>query len=162
MTLPVPATRDDASRGRCRSLTRRATIVYLAPMHRTWWSRTFSAVIAVWLAFSLTEPAVGHACPVHSVGSGAHSPAHASDAAAHHAGLHAAAAPAEQGSHNAKRCTCLGHCCSISPVGFAAPPVELTMLGAPALRDSGLPPYEYVAVAAEHILPFQNGPPAVL
>jgi hypothetical protein len=31
-----------------------------------------------------------------------------------------------------------------------------------ARSDSGLPDYNYVPVAAAHVLPFQNGPPATL
>jgi hypothetical protein len=135
-------------------------MMYLDPMRRPWWNRVLSAVMSVWLAFSLTEPATGHSCPVHDAGD-ARLPGQAPAAGVgHHASSPNRAAPADPGSGPSKRCTCLGHCCSISPVGLAPVRVALTSVGATAFRDDGLPPYEYVAVAAEHVLPFQNGPPA--
>jgi hypothetical protein len=134
----------------------------LKSMRRTRWSRAFSAVMAVWLVVSLSEPSFLHSCLVHDGARGAHS----SHAAAPHSGHHHSSADSESPTKNDRdhghSCTCLGHCCGAAPIGLAAIPASLAIGESAALRDTGLPAYAYVAVAAEHILPFQNGPPALL
>ena len=116
--------------------------------------------MAVWLAVSLSEPAFLHSCPVHSLGSGAHSAnAVPQTLAAHHHGSAGSTAPAK--GHETHNCTCIGSCCCATPIGLVAPRVLVVVSEPTALRDTGLPEYAYVPVAADHVLPFQNGPPAV-
>lgn len=132
-------------------------------MRRTRWSRAFSVVMAVWLALSLSEPAFLHACPVHGVGPGAHS-AH-SGALAHSADHHNSVdstAPAKQDRGGTHNCTCIGSCCCAPPIALAGMRVGLALSESVTLRDTGLPAHAYVPVARQHVLPFQNGPPAVI
>jgi hypothetical protein len=123
-------------------------------MRRTWGSRVFAVFMAFWLAFSLTEPALLHACPVHSGGSVAPESGHA----AHGANASHHQQPTDGGTTH--QCTCLGSCSSASPIGLKSPTLALVDLTTVATRDSGLPDHVYVPVAAEHVLPYQNGPPA--
>jgi len=68
------------------------------------------------------------------------------------------AAEREQPSGDRSCCTCPGECAAASPAAFATTPTTLAVVTA-ATIDSGLPDYEYVPVAAAHVLPFANGPP---
>jgi hypothetical protein len=127
-------------------------------MRRSFWHRALAALMAGWLAIVMAEPAVLHACPMHG---GAHAAAQGGEGSAmamHGVAGHSSDAPPPARGH---QCTCLGQCCA--PVGVAAP-AALVALG-PALeraaaRDAGLPDFEYVPVAAAHVLPFPNGPPS--
>lgn len=135
----------------------------LKSMRRTRWSRAFSVVMAVWLAVSLSEPAFLHACPVHGAGPNAHSSTRST--APHSGHGHASVdseAPAKHDRDHGHTCTCLGHCCCAAPIGLPAAHASLAIGEPTALRDTGLPVHSYVPVAAEHILPFQNGPPALI
>ena len=110
-------------------------------MRRSLWHRALAAVMAAWLAIVMAEPALLHACPTHGV-----APATGD-------------APAQHGH----QCTCLGQC--HAPVGVAAPAALVSLasgLEVVAARDSGLPDFEYAPVAAAHVLPFANGPPATV
>jgi hypothetical protein len=132
----------------------------LKAMRRTPWGRAFAGVMAVWLAVSLSEPGFLHSCPVHGAMLGAHASMHkaAAHAGPHHGSVDART-PAENDGGQSHTCTCLDHCCCAAPIGLAGTHVALP-IGAPtALRDAGVPAYVYVAVAADHVLPFQNGPP---
>lgn len=128
-------------------------------MRRSLWHRAFAAVMAAWLAIVMAEPAVLHACPMHG---GAHAAIESGSASAMTMAHGAAAQSSDRPSHPAPghQCTCLGQCCA--PVGVAAPAALVALAPAPesaAARDAGLPDFEYVPVAAAHVLPFPNGPP---
>ena len=142
-------------------------------MHRPFWYRAVAAVMAVWLAIVMAEPAALHACPMHGgvmhgvAGAGTRSAAGAagaSDAAAAHAAMGHDAASHERPAHGTGyQCTCLGRC--TAPVGAAAPAAAVALLPTvetSATRDAGLPDFEYVPVAAAHVLPFANGPPTTV
>lgn len=123
--------------------------------------------MAAWLAFAMAEPPLLHACPMHggaSVHGGVQKADHAmrSDAASHHSSQRSNASRPEPRDSESHDCTCLGQCCSAPPIGLPSARVALAGLTSSTLRDTGLPQYEYVLVAAEHTLPFQNGPPAAL
>ena len=135
-------------------------------MRRSLWYRALAALMAAWLAIVMAEPAVLHACPMHG---GAHAAASAAVQGgagsamtmAHDAASHASDAPAHPA--HGHQCTCLGQCCT--PVGVAAPATVVALVTAPdsaAARDAGLPDFEYVPVAAAHVLPFPNGPPTLV
>ena len=131
----------------------------LVAMRRTLGGRAFALFVGAWLAFSMTEPAGLHACPVHSApfatGSSAHAtPLHRQD----HAAGHGEHGPAHRGGSQ-HQCTCLSKCCCAAVAVLPALGVTLEVPVTSALRDTGLPDYSYVRVASEHILPFQNGPP---
>lgn len=137
------------------------TSTTLKAMRRTRWSRALSAVMAVWLVVSLSEPAFLHSCPVHSLGSGAHRANVVLQAfATHHHDWTDSTAPVN--GHETHNCTCIGSCCCATPIGLAAPRVLAAVSEPTAFRDTGLPEYAYLPVAADHVLPFQNGPPAVV
>jgi hypothetical protein len=136
-------------------------------MRRPLWNRAVAAVMAVWLAIVMAEPAALHSCPMHgglAVGASAAGQEHAVSAVPHpgstDAAMHRGApAPGHGGGH---QCTCLGRCAAAVGVAAPAPRVVLTsVVETAATRDSGLPDFEYVPVAAAHVLPFANGPPTV-
>jgi hypothetical protein len=109
--------------------------------------------MAVWLAFSLSEPAILHSCPVHDAGVSGHSM---------HGGMASMHQPANHSRSNGHACTCIGSCCSVAPVGLAAESISIAFAATTTVRDTGLPDYEYLPVAAAHVLPFSNGPPATV
>ena len=132
-------------------------------MRRSLWHRALAAFMAAWLAIVMAEPAVLHACPTHG---GAHAASMQGGRAngmtmAHGAAAQTSEAPAHPA--HGHQCTCLGQCCA--PVGVAAPASAValvTALETDATRDTGLPAFEYVPVAAAHVLPFANGPPTTV
>ena len=133
-------------------------------MRRSLWHRALAAVMAAWLAIVMAEPAVLHACPMHG-GVGMTHAASAAHGVAMEMTHHAASAPADSPAQPAHghQCTCLGQCSA--PVGVAAPAALVALaptIETVAARDGGLPDFEYVPVAAAHVLPFANGPPTTV
>ena len=122
-------------------------------MRRTPWSRAFAVLMAVWLAVSLAEPAILHACPVHG-GIGAE----ASHAAMPHA-MHHPVRHEDQARH---LCSCIGACCSAAPIGLATAPISVASSAIVVTTDALLPEYSPSGASAEHVLPFANGPPAAI
>ena len=129
-------------------------------MRRSFWHRALSAFLAAWLAIVMAEPAALHTCPTHGGSHAAAMPGAASAMAMGEAmSAHHRAGTPERPARG-HQCTCLGQC--NAPVGVAAPAALVALLPAvetSATRDFGLPDYEYVPVAAAHVLPFANGPP---
>lgn len=127
-------------------------------MRRSLWSRASAAAIGLWLAVSVSEPAFLHSCPVH----GGHVSSHvmrggmSDDTMAEHA------SPVSHHETDSHTCTCISSCCCAAPIGLAGPAVSLAVIGPSAVRDTGLPEYLHVPVAATHVLPFANGPPAIV
>ena len=124
---------------------------------RPWWHRALSAVLAVWFALVLVEPAALHACPPECIGHAAASASAADAASAHHA--HSAPErPAPAGSHT---CTCLGDCAGSvvarAPEGQVALVAQL--LTTPVAP--GRPQHEFVAAWVAFVLPFATAPPAL-
>lgn len=134
-------------------------------MRRRWWHRGLSALLAVWFALVVAEPAALHACPMHSAAEPSTSSADASQAAhGGHAGHAAPSADRQAGDHrpadDAHVCTCLGDCSGTVvasvPTATTAPvvPVRLTAV------TLGRPQHEFVAAWADFVLPFATAPPA--
>ena len=115
-------------------------------MSRPAWSRVLALFMSLWFVAVSAGPELTHACPTHG--------SHAATASAHSA--HGATSTPEKKSN---QCTCLGQCCSSAPVAIAS--AHITLIDVPTVtsRDAGLPDYEYVPVAAQHVLPPANGPP---
>lgn len=142
-------------------------------MRRSWWSRSFAAIFAVWFAFLVAEPlTVMHQCPMHDgvmamqnvgdVGPMHHVDMHGS---AHHGSAtheHSVPGSHDPAHHTGHQCTCIGDCAGVATVGL---PVQraafILAIETAATRDTGLPDYAYIPVAIQHLLPFQNGPPGV-
>jgi hypothetical protein len=117
-------------------------------------ARILTACFGVWFAFAIAEPVLAmHECPVHD---GIVSSA---TGAVHHGAHHTP--PAQKHSQSAHQCNCLGECAGCAPVALAATPDDGTIVvptvtsSEPAALNAG-----YRAVWAQHVLPFQNGPPA--
>ncbi|MFL5575508.1 MAG: hypothetical protein ACJ79S_06020 [Gemmatimonadaceae bacterium] len=143
-------------------------------MRRPLWSRAVAALVAIWFAIMMAEPAALHSCPMHgglavtAAAAGGHhhggSVPAALAAPSEHAAQpqHGAPAPVDHGA-GGHQCTCLGQCAM--GVGAAAPAAVVALapvVETHATRDAGLPDFEYVPVAAAHVLPFANGPPTVV
>jgi hypothetical protein len=135
-------------------------------MQRSLFIRIVAAVFALWFAVFTADPVVLHTCPVHD-GSGAASHAGHSASASHQmAGMdHGVSESSGGASHDrapshagVNACQCPGSCCSVAPFALRAfPGIDVPV--ALELADSGLPPYEYVAVSRSLLFPFANGPP---
>jgi hypothetical protein len=135
-------------------------------LRRTWLERSLSALFAVWLAFIVAEPAALHSCPMHgghgaaaisrpgALGSGSAGKDHGQPTAHHGHG-----APTDDDSAQ-RYCSCLGQCSSAGP-GAAVPaaPVLLTDVVMGEVRVAISAAATILPVAAEHLLPFANGPP---
>jgi hypothetical protein len=143
---------------------------------RNWLRRPFAALLAVWFALVMVEPAALHSCPVHaghaaaghgpaagepapSVGmaGGAHS-AHMSGASVTESGrADDAGAP---GSPHHADCTCPGACTASSgaialPAAVLVRPLTITIVGVSPIPTTVAP----ASARAPFILPFANGPP---
>ena len=114
-------------------------------MQRPLLSRFVALLLGFWFIAVSAGPELTHACPTHG--------SHAATASAH-AGHGATPAP-----EKSNQCTCLGQCCSSAPVAMASAHIALIDVSTVATHDTGLPDYEYVPVAAQHVLPPANGPP---
>jgi hypothetical protein len=135
-------------------------------LRQSWLERSLSALFAVWLAFIVAEPAALHSCPMHgghgaaaisrpgALGSGSASRERGRPTAHHEHG-----APADDDSAQ-RYCSCLGQCSSAGP-GAAVPaaPVLLTDVVIGEVRIAISAGTLRHPVAAEHFLPFANGPP---
>ena len=133
-------------------------------MRRSAWSRVTALFVGLWFVAVSAAPEVTHACPMHGsharVGSldsshtGHGTPTQQSAAAEHHSSGSSESAP-----QRSNQCSCLGHCCATPPVAVISTAIALADLATVATRDAGLPDYEYVPVAARHILPLAHAPP---
>ncbi|HEU4631469.1 MAG TPA: hypothetical protein VFS08_17075 [Gemmatimonadaceae bacterium] len=133
------------------------------PVHRA-----VAWLMAVLLALVVLEPMRVHDCPLHGqlalrqaagapahAGHGAHgAPMSAADgAASHHGGQ-----PAHDGPHP---CDCLGACGLTTLVALTPPAAVHVVTATVAVTAAPLAAAPVVAApAAEHVLPFANGPPA--
>ena len=146
---------------------------YIRNVRRNTVSRAFAAIVSVWLAISLAEPAQLHTCPKHgglAIGAANHSPTHTAatthgGGAAHHDAIVPDAA-ANQSHHDgpgdhSNQCSCLGDC----SIGNSSPglPVAAARIAVPAaVRLAAAYAYATPAlVAPEFLLPFPNGPPVI-
>jgi uncharacterized protein involved in copper resistance len=145
--------------------------------------RLLATLLAPWLAVFLTLPETLHSCAMHSVRGAAHAHANVHAAAsvvapaapmAHHqmdgasmAGMsHDGTSAASHGAPDASspagtHCTCPEGCCTAAaPVALA--PVSLQWVRELLGHQEPQYPRAQVAVAsaADHRLPFANGPPA--
>ena len=114
-------------------------------MQRPLLSRIVALALSFWFLAVSAGPELTHACPTHG--------SHAATASAHSG--HGATPTPEKSN----QCTCLGQCCSSAPVAIVSAGIALIEVPTVASRDAGLPDYEYVPVAAQHVLPPANGPP---
>lgn len=123
-------------------------------MQRSWCARVVAAMLAVWFAIAVAEPAALHTCPMHD-GVGAH-------------GAHGAAGPSEHADHgtpersSSRQCTCLGDCVGVAIAALPAIPPRMHVPAAVS-RQRTLPATEPDALPAAPglLLPFANGPPGV-
>jgi hypothetical protein len=134
-------------------------------MRRNWISRSLASVLSLWLAVCLAEPVQLHTCAMH----GGLAIVQNGTVGAHGADHHA---PRSSVGHNhsdqssdtqSRQCSCLGDCNSgSSPIGISA--AAISLLNAPLVEVSAnsfghAPQY---LVGPRFLLPFSNGPPAVL
>lgn len=135
-------------------------------MHRHWLHRVFATLLVAWFAALTAEPITLHPCPMHDgvltmqTSAATHQAMHGSmpahDAPMEHTAAHEHLPPAHSTGHH---CTCLGACTATNTAGLPSASFTLaTALNMPA-HDPGLPDYEYVPVAAQHVLPFAHAPP---
>jgi hypothetical protein len=130
-------------------------------MHRRMWERVFAAVMAVWLAVVVAEPAFLHSCPMHgsahSIAPAAVSPTTA--AHEHHAPSTASEAPSEPVAPAGHYCTCLGDCglatTAVIPPAVITRAVAITTIS----YQLALPASEHTPPSPATLLPFANGPP---
>ena len=124
-------------------------------------------LMAVLLTLVVLEPMRVHDCPLH----GQLALRHADDAApAHHGGHGAPAQAVDHAAHHGgqpanddgpHQCDCLGDCGLTALVALTAPAAvqvaatTVVVAAAPLATEPVV-----VAPAAEHVLPFANGPPA--
>ena len=107
--------------------------------------RFLSALVGVWLAVVLAEPAALHVCPAHDEAAGGHA------THVHDAGSEQQTAP--------QQCSCLGHCAGASLTGL---PEATTAGAAPAWIIASAQPVaesDVLATPTPHLLPWANGPP---
>ena len=139
-------------------------LYYYQNMSRSLWSRSISAVFALWFAFLVAEPfAVMHECPMQSgvlamaqmsmPGMDMATGARASQQAASRPPI-----PSHDASHHP--CTCVGDCAGAAAVGLPSEVAALAFaVQTAATRDSWTPGDRYVPAWTQHVLPFENGPP---
>jgi len=116
--------------------------------------RFLTACFGVWFAFAIAEPVLSmHECPVHD---GILSSA---SGVAHHGAHHTS--QSQKHSQAAHQCNCLGECAGCTAAAVPAAPADGTIGVATVTLDKPIAPDAgYRAAWAQHVLPFQNGPPA--
>jgi hypothetical protein len=117
--------------------------------------RVLFALWGVWFTAAVLEVPGLHACGVHAASGQHHAPA-----AASHEHSHGAPAPSSsEAPADAADCTCLGHCCGVSPVEArvdAAPAAAEVAIDTDAsFVGCDLPP----VIRRPFDRPFANGPP---
>lgn len=115
------------------------------------WGRVLTLVVSLWFVAVATTPELGGACPMH----GSHKPG---DIASIGGGHHQAVQHNQPGRHNAQ-CTCPDQCCCTSPVALLSLRLTLAEFVSAVTRATGLADYDYVPVAARHLLPLAHAPP---
>jgi hypothetical protein len=115
--------------------------------------RFFTAIWGFWFAAAFLELPVLHACPVHGGVAAVATDEAAAGEHAHHHGAPASDAPAD-----GKQCSCLSHCCGVSPVAIAprTAAFETSLLDAERCTTAAT---VAVVTARPHERPFANGPP---
>jgi hypothetical protein len=135
---------------------------YIPHVRRNPISRIFAGFFSLWLATCLAEPVQLHTCAMHgglAIETNAAS-AHASQA--HHMAMHGSSQSdrGQDSDSQSRQCSCLGDCNAGSgPVGLPAVSVSL----AATTRGNSPAPFDYsspIVSAANHLLPFANGPPS--
>lgn len=111
--------------------------------------RVVSALLAVWLAIVLAEPAALHVCPAHD--------GMAAESGGHGAHVHHDA----EDSGVPAQCACLGHCAGASSPGLpsiaAGVPAPAWVIASAAVAVD----FDFAAPPVPHLLPFANGPPVL-
>jgi hypothetical protein len=128
-------------------------------MRRSLWTRTVSALFAVWLALVMGEAGFAHHhCPMHD---GPMPPAAGVATGGQH-GAHGSHDTPNGGEHHA--CTCLGACCvSNGAITLAAgPEIPAVAVGLPSATIPGAASIATPAARALFTLPFANGPPTAI
>lgn len=135
-------------------------------MRRPWWHSAGSALLGLWFALVMVEPAALHSCPMHSQG---HAHVAAGDpAAAHGEASHGTLDGAAVDRHpvpshpGAKVCTCLGDCSGSLAARLPDAHVAVAALTRLTQVVPGRPQHEYVAAWVDFVLPFATAPPALL
>jgi hypothetical protein len=136
-------------------------------MHRHWLHRVFATLLVAWFAVLTAEPVALHPCPMHDgvlhmqSGAAVHHAMHGAMPAhggpMEQAGARQHLPPAHSTGHH--QCTCIGTCTATSAAGLPSARFALAAALTTLVRDPGLPDYEYVPVAAQHVLPFAHAPP---
>jgi hypothetical protein len=120
-------------------------------------ARAFAAAMVIWLGLVITEPLPLDACPMHGIHS-----MHGVAAAGHAA--HSMSHSAHHGTEKtaSHQCTCIGDCSA--GVGSALAPAAVGSIGARIIREASEAARgatRALGEAAEHLLPFANGPPVI-
>ena len=133
-------------------------------MRRALWSRSLSAVFALWFAFLVAEPfAAMHECPMQGgvlAISQMSMPRMEMPTGAR--GADQTPSKRQNPSHDAGHppCTCVGDCAGAAAVGLPSEAASLAFaVQIVTPRDSWIAGDRYVPAWAQHVLPFQNGPP---
>lgn len=141
-------------------------------MKRRFSSRLLGALLAPWFAFVVAEPVSMHACAMHSGHGGtpssemAGSGGHAEHGAKTHAGVHAAAEPAQSETpapSNQHPCNCMGMGCQAGAVPLPAAQTSLVEIASHRAALNLVPTSADTQPASqrEHDRPFAIGPPTL-
>jgi len=125
-------------------------------MRRSVTMRVLLAFWGLWFAGTFLELPGFHACPVHA---GAVPSSEAPAAVTHDHGHAASHESQPQSSHHGDSCTCLAHCCGLSPVAvaeFGGIATEQVLLRSAVVVTTDAPA---PLVRRAYDRPFANGPP---
>ena len=124
-------------------------------MKRSVWARILTMFVSLWFVGVWTTPELAGACPMHG--------SHKATAMAAMAGMAAGVDhPATSNQHAPQRgmqCSCPDQCCSTPPVALLSVRITLAEVLSAVTRVTGLADYDYVPVAARHLLPLAHAPP---
>lgn len=121
-------------------------------MKRSAWARILTMFVSLWFVGVSTTPQLAGACPMH----GSHrAPAMTgmADGADHHA------TGDQHAPQRGMQCSCPDQCCSTPPVALLSVRITLADVLSAVTRATGLADYDYVPVAARHLLPLAHAPP---
>ena len=121
-------------------------------MKRSVFARILTMCVSLWFVGVSTTPALAGACPMH----GSHQ-APAMAGMVH--GAHHDATGDQHARQRGMQCNCPDQCCSTPPFALVSVRITLAEMISAVTRVTGLADYDYVPVAARHLLPLAHAPP---
>jgi len=120
-------------------------------MKRSVWARILTMFVSLWFVGVSTTPELAGACPMHG--------SHKAPLSSGMSGGDHQATRDQHAPQRGMQCNCPDQCCNTPPVALISVRITLAEVVSAVTRATGLADYDYVPVAARHLLPLAHAPP---